>query len=147
MSETLINPPFYRKALTFFLTPSPARKAVIYAVLGLAVLGTMLYAGTRFMAWRSTKAIDKLKANINAATTELVQVQANINADERDQEVKLENVNKATTEYVTAINATETAKTETNRAITNLHTAVHNKHNVNITVSDLERKLKDIPEE
>lgn len=141
MGETLINPPWYRNVITFFRTPSRERTAALYALAIITVLGAVLYASSRIMIWRSDRAINKLKTNINAATVELIQAQANINADERDVEVKLENVKTTTNTYVESIHVSDGAKTETNMALQNLSNAVHAKHPVGTTAEDLQRRL------
>ena len=114
-------------------------------IIGLVIVLLFAWWGlTRVYDWYGTRQIDKLKANVNAATEELKQAQANVQQDKVDEAVKLEQVKAATNQYVEAVNATDAAKAETNRALTNLSNAVNNQHPVNITADDLQKRLDEL---
>ena len=127
-----------------------AIKDSIFSRTGLTIIGlviVLLFAWwglTRVYDWYGTRQIDKLKANVNAATEELKQAQANVQQDKIDEAVKLEQVKAATNQYVEAVNATDAAKAETNRALTNLSNAVNANHPVNITADDLQKRLEEL---
>ena len=127
-----------------------AIKDSIFSRTGLTIIGlviVLLFAWwglTRVYDWYGTRQIDKLKANVNAATEELKQAQANVQQDKVDEAVKLEQVKAATNQYVEAVNATDAAKAETNRALTNLSNAVNANHPVNITADDLQKRLDEL---
>ena len=114
-------------------------------IIGLVIVLLFAWWGlTRVYDWYGTRQIDKLKANVNAATEELKQAQANVQQDKIDEAVKLEQVKAATNQYVEAVNATDAAKAETNRALTNLSNAVNANHPVNITADDLQKRLDEL---
>ena len=127
-----------------------AIKDSIFSRTGLTIIGlviVLLFAWwglTKAYDWYGTRQIDKLKANVNAATEELKQAQANVQQDKVDEAVKLEQVKAATNQYVEAVNATDAAKAETNRALTNLSNAVNANHPVNITADDLQKRLDEL---
>ena len=114
-------------------------------IIGLVIVLLFAWWGlTRVYDWYGTRQIDKLKANVNAATEELKRAQANVQQDKIDEAVKLEQVKAATNQYVEAVNATDAAKAETNRALTNLSNAVNANHPVNITADDLQKRLDEL---
>ena len=114
-------------------------------IIGLVIVLLFAWWGlTRVYDWYAVRQIDKLKANVNAATEELKQAQANVQQDKVDEAVKLEQVKAATNQYVEAVNATDAAKAETNRALTNLSNAVNANHPVNITADDLQKRLDEL---
>ena len=114
-------------------------------IIGLVIVLLFAWWGlTRVYDWYGTRQIDKLKANVNAATEELKQAQANVQQYKIDEAVKLEQVKAATNQYVEAVNATDAAKAETNRELTNLSNAVNANHPVNITADDLQKRLEEL---
>jgi hypothetical protein len=120
-------------------------KRLVTIVVGLiAVLLLSWYILTKGEAWYGNRQIDKARANVAIATQDLQKAQANVNQDNVDVAVKLENVKLATNQYVEAVNATDAAKAETNRALTNLSNAVNNNHPVGITADDLQKRLDEL---
>jgi seryl-tRNA synthetase len=115
---------------------------IIIGLVGLLLLGWWLI--TAGESWYSTRQIDKLKANVNTALKAVNAAQANVQQDKIDEAVKLEEVKAATNQYVEAVNATDTARAETNRALTNLSNAVNANHPVNITADDLQKRLDEL---
>jgi len=141
---SLVSPTFWDKVIIWLKTPSASRKVAIYCLGALIVFAGLLFAIDRVSGWRSNRQIDKLKANVNVAMQDLQQAQTNIAVEKKLEQQALENVNVATKEYADAVNATVTAKTETNRALQNLASAVNGNRPVNITVNQLEQQLKDL---
>ena len=140
---SLDNPTTFEKVIAYIKGFLPIK---IWLILGGLVI-VLLFAWwglTRVYDWYGTRQIDKLKANVNAATEELKQAQANVQQDKVDEAVKLEQVKAATNQYVEAVNATDAAKAETNRALTNLSNAVNANHPVNITADDLQKRLDEL---
>jgi hypothetical protein len=115
---------------------------IIIGLVGLLLLGWWLI--TAGESWYNTRQIDKLKANVNTALKAVNAAQANVQQDKIDEAVKLEEVKAATNQYVEAVNATDAARTETNRALTNLSSAVNANHPVNITADDLQKRLDEL---
>ena len=141
---SLTDPTKFDKLIEWLSTPSKARKALVYAVIGIIALGAILWAANSISNRWSNRQIDKLKANVNAAMVDLQQSQVNIAVGKEIERQALENVNVATQQFTEAVNATDSAKTETNRALQNLASAVNSNRPVNITVDQLEKQLKEL---
>ncbi len=141
---SLVNPNTFEKVWNWLTTASPARKALTYALLGLIVLGGLLFAIDRVSGWYHQRQIEHLKANVNAATDELKGIQANVVIEKVLANQAMENVNVAVKEYANAVNATDTARGETNRALQNMSNAVNGNRPVGVTANDLDRQLKEL---
>lgn len=143
MSDTLINPPWYRKAFTWALTPSPGRKAVL-VVIGLVLLiGGVLLAIDRCGTWRSDRDIEKRKANINAVLANIEIKETTIANLQTQVELEKQAANTEMKQLLENINATEATKVETNAALANLDRA-KNANTTNSSVKQLEELLEKL---
>lgn len=139
----LDNPTKFERLLKWVQTPKGI-KVALYCLGALVLLGGILWAVSATQEWWSGRQIDKLKANVNVATKELEQSQANVAKAKQDEQLALQNVNVAVADYTTKTNATDAAKAETDRALRNMANAVNANRNVNLNISDLERRLSEI---
>ena len=140
----LDNPTKLERLFAWIKTPKGV-KVALYCLGGIVLLGIVLYIASATSEWWSGRQIDKLKANVNAATKELEQSQANVAKAKQEEQLALQNVNAAVADYTTKTNATDAAKAETDRALRNMANAVNANRNVNLNISDLEKRLNEIP--
>lgn len=115
--------------------------------IGLAcVVGLLLlwYVITQMQACSSTRAIDKAKVAVNAALANLSNAQANLQADKIEEAKRVEDVKVATNVALEAANATQAARSETNKALANLSNAVNANVPVGTTAEDLNKRLEEL---
>lgn len=140
---SLDNPTKTERLLAWIKTPKGI-KVALYCLGGIVLLGAILYVASATREWWSGRQIDKLKANVNVATKELEQSQANVAKAKQDEQLALQNVNAAVIDYTEKTNATDAAKLDTNRAMQNMANAVNANRNVNLNISDLDKRLNEI---
>ncbi len=139
----LDNPTKIERFLAWVKTPNGI-KALLYAGGAIVALGLFLWATSYATKWWQGREIDKLKANVNAATKTLEESQANVAAAKKEEQMALQNVNTAVIDYTEKTNATDAAKLDTNRAMQNMANAVNANRNVNLNIGDLEKRLNEI---
>lgn len=107
----------------------------------LVLLGFVLFGIDRCSSWRFTRDIDKRKVNVNAALSNIAEREKTIANLNEQQAAEKEAVKIEAQELQNAVNATNEQRVETNRALENLN-ASRNSNAVNVSVSDLEEKLR-----
>jgi preprotein translocase subunit SecF len=120
------------------------KKILLYAILGLVILGATLFAFDRYGKWRDSRDRTKLQANVNIALKELANVKADVTKDKQDEAVAIEKVKEATNSYIDAQNASTEARNAVNQALVNLQTQVNANKPVGTTAADLERRLNEL---
>lgn len=140
---SLTEPTRAEQFIAFFRTDS-RRKIVLWAVLALVALGGLLYVADRVTGWRDRSTIDRKRQEINTALSNLANVQDRLQRDRTDEAVAAREVIRRTEDYVNAVNATDAARVETNRALQNLNAAVNAGRNAGIVANDLEKRLKEV---
>jgi molecular chaperone DnaK (HSP70) len=123
---------------------SAYKKPLVIGVLLLIALGGTLFLLDRISGWWSGRKIDQARANVNAATQELKDAQANVAKEKQAEAVALEKVKIETNTYLEAVNASDDARTQTNQAIQNMQSAINANRDVNITADQLDQKLKEL---
>ena len=140
---SLPEPTTLERVVTFFRT-DPRRRIVLWAILGVVVLGALLLAADRITGWRDQRDIDRKRQEINSALTNLANAQDRLQRDRMDEAVAAQDVIRKTEDYVNAVNATDAARVETNRALQNLNSAVNAGRNAGITADALEKRLNEV---
>ena len=140
---SLAEPTKVEKAIEFFRS-DPRRRILLWAVLGLVVLGGLLFMADKVTGWRDRRAIEQKKAEINAAIGNLANAQNELQRDRIAEAVHKQDVINRTEKYLEAVNATDAARAETNRALENLNSAVSSGRNAGITADALEKRLNEI---
>lgn len=140
---SLTEPTKAEKVIEFFRS-DPRRRIVLWAVLGLVVLGALLFAADKVTGWRDRRAIEQKKQAINAAIGNLANAQNELQRDRIAEAVHKQDVINRTEKYLEAVNATDAARAETNRALENLNSAVSSGRNAGITADALEKRLNEI---
>lgn len=138
---SLDSPTKTEKIIAWLKTPKGV-KAVIYVILGLVLLGAVLFAADRLSGWYRDRQIKRTRTELNAAVGNLQNAQVNLAKDQALDPVYKQDVADKTKAYLDAINATDAQRAVATQALSNLN-AVTNRHNVNISVNDLERKLDE----
>lgn len=123
---------------------SAYKKPLLIVVLLLIALGGTLFLLDRISGWWSGRKIDQIKANVNVATQELKDIQANVAKEKQAEAAALERVKIETNSYLEAVNASNDARTQTNQAIQNMQSAMNANRPVNITADELDRKLREL---
>jgi hypothetical protein len=106
----------------------------------LILICAALFGIDRYDHYRSQRAIDKARANVNAALADVNVAKQVVANDRVNEAVAVEQVKQAANDVLAASNASEAAKTETNKALANYAASV----NANVqgtTANDLQRKL------
>ena len=140
---SLPEPTTLERVVTFFRT-DPRRRIVLWALFGVVVLVALLFAADRISGWRTRHDIDHKRREINAALANLANVQDRLQRDRQDEAVAAQEVIRRTEDYVNAVNATDAARAETNRALQNLNSAVNAGRNAGITADALEKRLNEV---
>lgn len=140
---SLPEPTTLERVVTFFRT-DPRRRIVLWAILGVVVLGALLFAADRITGWRDQRDIDRKRQEINSALANLANAQDRLQRDRMDEAVAAQDVIRKTEDYVNAVNATDAARVETNRALQNLNSAVNAGRNAGITADALEKRLNEV---
>jgi heme/copper-type cytochrome/quinol oxidase subunit 1 len=108
----------------------------------LIVVGFVLFTVDACGDWSENRKREKLKANVNAALTNIAtREKAIANLKER-QAIEVEAVNRHTREYIDAQNYTDSTRSEVNKALANMANAA--KANGNVSVKELEEKLRGL---
>lgn len=107
----------------------------------LVLLGLVLFGIDRCSSWRFERDIDKRKANVNAALSNIADREKTIANLNEQQAAEKEVVRRETEDLQNAVNATDQQKAETNKALANLANA-RNANETNVTVQELEEKLR-----
>ena len=132
---SLESPNLFEKALQH-------KRWIIYGVLGLVLLGLVLFlyqCGSDYVFKRD---IDKRREAVNAALGEANQVAANIAAEKDAANRIAQNVNVATQEYLEASNLTDATRANVNAALERMHKAANN--NANVNANELHELLKGL---
>lgn len=109
----------------------------------LVILGAVLFGIDRCSTWRANRDIEARKANVNAALSNIANIEANIAFDKGRQEEQKQAVNAATQDYLTAVNATNEVREEVNAALANVEKA-KNANQANVSIRELEEKLRKL---
>ena len=140
---TLANPTTTEKVIEFFKN-DPRKRYVLWLFLGLVVLAGLLFLADRVTGWKDRREIEEKRAAINAALSNLANAQGNLQQDKIAEARHKQDVINKTERYMDAINATDAARAETNRALQNLNSAVNANRNIGITAADLEKRLNEV---
>lgn len=109
----------------------------------LALLALVLFTMDRCGSYRFGRDIDKRKANVNAALSNIANIQAQKSELEKQEAVEKERVRIEIENLANAVNATDAQRLETNKALENLN-AARNGNAMNVTVQELEEKLRKL---
>lgn len=111
-------------------------------LLGLVILGAVLFGLDRCDSWWSNRNVNKQKANINAILSNINAIETGVIAATKE-ELAAEKMaaNIETKALLNAVNATEETRIDTNAALANLQKA-KNANATGITVKELEEKLR-----
>ncbi len=129
MTDTLINP-IWQKYRFYIIG------AGLLVILGI-VLFTFQYCDT----WRFERKQDKLKANVNATLANIKEREAVIANLKEQQAADKARVEVQAKELLEATSATDEARQETDKVLDKLANV---NSNTNISVSELEEKLKNL---
>lgn len=112
------------------------------AILGLAVIGAVLFAASSISNWRSSRDVNKARANVNAALANVNAAKGVVANDRAGEAVAIEQVKQAANDVITASTATDEAKAEANAAVANYEAAKKAGVPTGTTEEDLRRKLE-----
>lgn len=120
-------------------------KTLAIAVGLLIVIGLVLFTVQQCGNWREQREIDKARANVNAALSNLSNAQANKVQAEKDLAIAEQIAKDAAQDVVKASEASEEAKKVTNQALANITVAQGvNTQNTNVqTLKDILDKLDE----
>lgn len=116
-------------------------KIIGLCAVGLVLLGLVLFGFSKCSDYRFSRDVDKRKANINAALSNIANIQQQKTELEKQEAVEKEVVKIETESLANAVNATNEQRVETNKALSNLD-AAHNSNTTNTSVEDLEKLLR-----
>lgn len=114
-----------------------------YLPAGLVLIAAVLFGISKCGTWRSDRDIDKQKANINAALSNIANKESVIANLQTEIAVEKEAVKHETNSLLNNINATNEAKTQTNAALANLDKA-RNANTTNSSAEQLEKLLEGL---
>lgn len=117
-------------------------KIVGYCLIGLLLLGAVLFTMDKCGGYFSSRDIDKAKANLNAALANVNAAKDVVVNDRIDEAVVLEQVKQAANDVITASNATDQAKAEANAAVANYIAAKNANRPTGTTEADLDAKMR-----
>ena len=117
------------------------KRVLIYSLLGLILFAGVLFAMDRYENWRRNAQINKARQDVNVAMQDLANVKSNVNADKDKASQAVANLQVATNTLVSATDASEAARTQTNAALANVAQAVNANLPTNTTADDLKRQL------
>ncbi len=117
------------------------KRVLIYSLLGLILFAGVLFAMDRYENWRRNAQINKARQDVNVAMQDLANVKSNVNADKDKASQAVANLQMATNTLVSATDASEAARTQTNAALANVAQAVNANLPTNTTADDLKRQL------
>lgn len=141
---SLDNPTKTEKILTAWKGWPMAMRVGVPLVIGLVILGAVLFGASKVSNWWGNRQIDKARANVNAALVELKQAEANKAADETAVAVAVEKVKQAAEDVVIASNTAEKGREEINAATQNLANVAAANRPTGTVASDLEKKLDQL---
>jgi len=140
---SLESPTKLERLAEWLTTASPTRRILVYCVIGLVVLGAVLFAFDRFTDWRVDRDTERRKANINAHLANAQTIEKGIaNLNERLAAEK-EAANIETQGYLDKVNASRDAREATNAALSNLANA-KGVNTANSSAADLEKALENL---
>ncbi len=116
------------------------RRYFIMAAAGLILLLAVLFTVDRCSSYVGQRKIDKLKANVNAKTEEVIQLEKQKAVLNERQEQALQDANRAVQEFNDEVGATEEARKQSNTALEAVN-AARNSNQVGVTVDELHQKL------
>lgn len=129
------------------MTPALSTKAwkrVGIAIVGLAVLGAVLFGIDRCGTWKANRDIAKDKQKIANTVAEIGNISNQIGNLEQQKAEKQGELNRDVETMANNIYGREDAKTETNRALANFNAALKANANVNATAEDIQRALEKL---
>lgn len=132
---SLTEPNFFERNV------KPHWRIIAYCVAGLAVLGLVLFLFDKCGDYRTNRDIEKRKANINAALSNIAVKEGTIANLQIDVAVEKERVKESVKEHLEAVNASDAVKANTNAKLANLD-AARNVNTTNSSVQDLEDVLR-----
>lgn len=138
---SLTEPNVAEKFIAKYQTWPMVARIAVPLVLLLVLIGGVLFGLDRLSTYRLNRAIEKAKANVNAALKEVDAAKAVVSSDKVDEAVALDHVKQAEQEVIAASNATDQAKAEANAALVNYVTAKNANIPTGTTEADLQRKL------
>ena len=121
----------------------PYKRWIIYAVLGIVLIGLVLYLWQFGSDYVFRSRVEKQKANVNAALVEANKVAANIAAEKEAANRIAQNVNIATQEYLDAVNVTDATRANVNAALERMQKAA-NSNTGNVNARDVENALRGL---
>jgi len=138
---SLENPTKIEKMIEALKTFNHWRIVGILAAI-LVVVGFVLFTVDACGTWNEKRRRENLKANVNAALSNIASREKAIANLKERQAIEVEAVNRHTRDYVDAQNYTDATRTEVNKALGNLANAA--KSNGNVSVKELEEKLRGL---
>lgn len=139
----MTNPTTTEKVIELFKSDS-RKRVVLWVILGLVALAGVLFLADRVTGWRDRRAIESKRTEVNTALANLAAAQSNLQRDKIVEAEHKQDVINKTERYMDAINATNAARGETNRALENLNSAVNANRNIGITAAELEKRLNEV---
>lgn len=121
----------------------PYKMWLIYAGLGIVLIGMALGFYSCGSDYFFKRGIDKLKANVNTTLAEANKVSANIAAEKEAANRIATNVKIATNEYFDATNTTDQTRESVDAAINRMHNAA-NSNTGNVNAAELSNLLKGL---
>ena len=120
------------------------KKVIGWLVIGLIFILGVLFLADRYSTWKGNRDVNRLRANVNAASQELRQAQDSLAKDRVAEAVAVEKVADASNALLTAKNASEAVKTQTNAQLQILRQTIANKQRGDVVAQDLEKRLAEI---
>lgn len=127
--------------MIFWPLSERAWKVIIGCIVGLVLIGAVLFVSDRVTGWWSARKIDKLKANINGTLTNIATAEKQIANLREKQAAELAEANVAVKEFNDEVGASEAARIEANKALEAVN-AARNSNQVGVTVDELNKKLE-----
>ena len=138
---SLVNPNMLEKVMTLIVT---YKKIIVGLSLALILIFVALLIADKISTWKGNRDVNRLRTNVNLASQELRQAQDNLVKDHVAEAVAVEKVAEASNALLTAKNASEAVKSQTNAQLEELRQTVANKQRADVIAQDLEKRLNEI---
>lgn len=117
-------------------------KILVYCVMGLVLLGIILFGVHSCNDWWAKRQINKAKQDVNIALQELANAKAAV--DPHAESAAIEKLKEATNTALAASAATDEAKAETNAALANYKAARNANRPTGTTEADLLKAMEGL---
>lgn len=118
-------------------------KIIFYCVIGLTLLGLILFGIDRCSTWNQNRKLNNAKQEVNVALQELANAKAAV--DPHAESAAIEKLKEATNTAIEATTATDEAKAETNAALANYKAARNANRPTGTTEAELLKAIEDLP--